>query len=119
MLTLNMIYSRQLPAPNQRGVDTAGEFAFTRNGALLRPPIEEPFPRWKAPAPALRPTWHKRIIAAAVVTALAASGAYVLGRTQDQAASASPACGTTRPTAAASHPVVVGSANFPESQILS
>ncbi|HEX3956269.1 MAG TPA: ABC transporter substrate-binding protein [Trebonia sp.] len=126
MLTLNMIYSRlrtrlqgrQLPIPNQRGVDTAGEFTFTRNGALLQPPIEEPFPHWKPPALAGRPTWHKRIIAAAAMTVLAASGAYVLGRAEDQAASASLPCGMTRPAASASRPVVVGLGVFSESELL-
>jgi osmoprotectant transport system substrate-binding protein len=126
MLTLNMIYSRlrtrlqgrQLPAPNQRGIDTAGEFAFTRNGALLQPPIEKTFPHRETPVPAGRPAWRKRIIAVAAITALAASGAYVLGRAEDQAASASLPCGTTRPAAAAGRPVVVGSANFPESELL-
>jgi glycine betaine/choline ABC-type transport system substrate-binding protein len=126
MLTLSMIYShlrtrlqgRQLPAPNQRGIDTAGEFAFTRNGALLQTPIQETFPHRKAPAPADRSAWHKRIIAAAAMTTLAASGAYLLGRAEDQAAAASLSCGAARPAAAADRPVVVGSANFPESDLL-
>jgi glycine betaine/choline ABC-type transport system substrate-binding protein len=126
LLTLNMIYShlrarlksRQLPAPNQRGTDMAGEFVFTRNGALLRTPIKTTFPQKKAPASASRMAWYKRITAAAVVAALAASGAYVLGRVDDQAAQASIGCGSAKPAAAASHTVVVGSANFPESELL-
>jgi glycine betaine/choline ABC-type transport system substrate-binding protein len=126
MLTLNMIYTHlrsrlqglQLPTPNQRGVDTAGEFAFTRNGALLSKPIEETFPHRKRPAPAGRSAWRKRIIAAAAITALATSGAYVLGRAEDQTASASLRCGTAPPATAVGRPVVVGSANFPESKLL-
>jgi glycine betaine/choline ABC-type transport system substrate-binding protein len=126
MLTLSMIYShlrtrlqgRQLPSPNQRGIDTAGEFAFTRNGALLQTPIEETFPQRKNPAAAGRSAWHRRIIAAGAMTALAASGAYLLGRAEDQAAAASLSCGTARPAAAAGRPVVVGSGNFAESELL-
>jgi glycine betaine/choline ABC-type transport system substrate-binding protein len=121
LLTLHTIYlhlrsrlkSRQLPAPNQRGVDTAGEFVFTRNGALLETPITRIFPTKPA-----APAWRKRIIAAGAVTALALPGAYVLGRLEDQAASASLPCGTARPTAAANRPVVVGSGNFAEAEVL-
>jgi glycine betaine/choline ABC-type transport system substrate-binding protein len=126
MLTLSMIYShlrarlqgRQLPTPNQRGIDMAGELAFSRNGALLSTPIEETFPHLRKPAPTGRRAWRRRIIAAAAVTALAASGAYLLGRAEDQAAAAASGCGTAQPAAAAGRPVVVGSANFPESELL-
>jgi osmoprotectant transport system substrate-binding protein len=52
------------------------------------------------------------------MTALAASGAYLLGRAEDQAAAASLSCGTARPAAAVGRPVVVGSANFAESELL-
>ena len=50
LLTLDTIYSHLrhrlhscgMPAPNQRGVDTAAQFPFARNATLLRPPEDAP-----------------------------------------------------------------------------
>ena len=126
MLTLNMIYaqlrarlrSRRLPAPNQRGTDTVGEFAFTRNAALLPEPLAR-FPR-PEPPPAGRPWRQVLAVAAAAVAAAAVTLAVTRPGGQGagaQASSCSPA--TAMPGSAATRgTVVVGSADFPESELL-
>jgi glycine betaine/choline ABC-type transport system substrate-binding protein len=126
-LTLNMIYSHlrtrlrrcQLPAPNQRGTDTVGEFGFTRNAALLPQPIER-FPRPETP-PAGRPGWRGRVIAAATAGALVAAAVLGTVELKGPGARAAPGpCSTGTPTSSstAKRSVVVGSADFPESSLL-
>jgi glycine betaine/choline ABC-type transport system substrate-binding protein len=131
-LTLNMIYCqlrtrlhrRKLPAPNQRGTDTAGEFGFTRNAALLPQPLDR-FPRQKPPA-ATRLMRHKQIFAIAAAGALAAAATFLTVR---PGASATPppaapcltaptAPNSTAPKGTPQNPVIVGSGNFPESELL-
>lgn len=61
-LPLNLVYlhlrrrlqQRRLPAPNQRGTDTADRYAFTRNAAL--PVLPEPVSQEQAPPSAPKPT---------------------------------------------------------------
>jgi osmoprotectant transport system substrate-binding protein len=131
-LTLNMLYcqlrarlrQRQLPAPNQRGTDTAAEFGFSRNAALLPGPIER-FPRPPAP-PGTRRPWRTALIAAAA--GLAASAVFIVARPGTPSAKAdAAACGSPAPAArsarAGGRPdqkgtVVVGSADFTESEII-
>lgn len=89
-LTLNMIYAHlrfrlrkcQLPAPNQRGTDTAGDFVFAKNAALLPYPIAR-FPR---PQPSMmqrvlrKPVFVTLTMALAVASVtLALLGAAVIG----------------------------------------
>jgi glycine betaine/choline ABC-type transport system substrate-binding protein len=126
-LTLSMIYSHlrarlhscRLPAPNQRGTDTAGEFGFTRNAALLNQPIER-FPRPEA-RPARR-AWPRLIIAAAAAAALAATGGFLIERPSTPSARLI-GSGCSTPIAssegvAARGDVVIGSQDFPESRVL-
>lgn len=123
-LTLNMIYShlrtrlrqRRLPAPNQRGTDSVGEFGFTRNASLLPEPIAR-FPQ----SPPARRTWPRRIAAAAAAAALVAAAVLATAKIIGSGARALPApCGvdTPVPTGTAKNTVVVGSADFPESALL-
>jgi len=83
-LTLTMIYAHlrrrlrkaQLPAPNQRGTDTAGDFVFTRNAALLPYPIER-FPR---PQPSMmrRALKQPALVAAAIAATTTALATFAL-----------------------------------------
>ena len=126
-LTLSMIYSHlrtrlhscRLPAPNQRGTDTAGEFGFTRNAALLNEPIER-FPRPET-QPARR-SWPRLILAAAAAGALAATGGFLLARPDTpEAHLVRSTCNTSMasPSGVATRgDVVIGSQDFPENRVL-
>jgi glycine betaine/choline ABC-type transport system substrate-binding protein len=113
-LSLGLIYSQlrrrlrsgSFPAPNQRGTDTASDFAFTRNAALLPEPIER-FPR--PPPRRRRRRLTRRITAAAAVALLVATGAT---------AATYGGFGTSGPHGPQPVKVVVGSANFPESTLI-
>lgn len=103
------LHRRRLPAPNQRGTDTAGEFGFTRNAALLPEPIQR-FPRPETP-PAALPMRRRRIIAVAGAGALGVAATLSvakLGGSGKQAAH----------TGIAKVSIVVGSANFAESTLI-
>ena len=121
-LTLNMIYAHlrtrlhkcHLPAPNQRGTDTAAEFVFTRNAALLPYSIER-FPRPEPPS-LIRRMVRKPALVTAIVAMIIASSAFArleLGTPAPSCGSGSISGGT-----AAKGEVVVGSGAFPESELL-
>lgn len=123
-LTLNMIYShlrtrlhrRKLPAPNQRGTDTVGEFGFTRNAALLPQPLER-FPRQQPTAARLMR--YKQIFAIAAAGALAAAATFIALRPGATPAQAAPCpAAPAPPKGTAQNRVVVGSGNFPESDLV-
>jgi glycine betaine/choline ABC-type transport system substrate-binding protein len=123
-LTLNMIYSHlrtrlrscRLPAPNQRGTDTAGEFGFTRNAALLPQPIDR-FPRPQKP-PAARPAWHGRAAAAAAAVTLAMAAALITLNLAGRPGTTPCSTAQPAPSSTASGGVVVGADNFPEDCVL-
>jgi glycine betaine/choline ABC-type transport system substrate-binding protein len=120
MLTLHTIYthlrarlrSAQLPEPNHWGTDTAGDFALTRNAAYLEEPIER-FPRPAARPVLARWSWRARIGSVAAAFVLV-GGTYVVARATDGHA---PLCGGTSAGPAATT-VVIGSGDFPESQLV-
>jgi glycine betaine/choline ABC-type transport system substrate-binding protein len=120
-LTLNMIYSRLrtrlrrlgLPAPNQRGTDTVGEFGFTRNAALLPEPIQR-FPRPETPPSPVRPAWRRRIVAAAGAGVLVAVAVLTAARLDGHGAQAA----HIRTVSQAKFSVVVGSGNVPEQTLI-
>jgi glycine betaine/choline ABC-type transport system substrate-binding protein len=130
-LTLHMIYTHlrarlrgaQLPDPNHWGTDTAGDFALTRNAAYLSEPIER-FPR---PAPGLlaRWSWRARIVAIAAAGILV-SGTYALAWASGVGRAAptpttrpAPSCGAaTASRTPATGGVVIGAADFPESELI-
>jgi osmoprotectant transport system substrate-binding protein len=123
-LTLHMIYthlrarlrSAQLPDPNRWGTDTAGEFGLTRNAAYLPEPIER-FPRPVTPTALARWSWRARILAVASVVMLVGA-TYVIARVSAfHRAADTPPCGAAS-TAPATSGVVIGSGDFPESELV-
>jgi glycine betaine/choline ABC-type transport system substrate-binding protein len=120
MLTLHTIYthlrarlrSAQLPDPNHWDTDTAGDFCLTRNAAYLPEPIER-FPRPAPRSPLARWSWRARVLAMAAAVLLVGA-TYLVTR----ATAAAPSlCGGANPGPAASG-VVIGSGDFPESQLI-
>jgi osmoprotectant transport system substrate-binding protein len=115
------LHKCQFPAPNQRGTDTAGEFGFTRNAALLPHPIER-FPRPEAPPPTTRRAWHKRTLTAAAAAAIVMLAAYIwVGPGAPVAQAGASSCGTAKAAPSstnANSKVVIGSGNFTESELL-
>jgi osmoprotectant transport system substrate-binding protein len=123
-LTLHTIYthlrarlrSAQLPDPNHWGTDTAGDFVVTRNAAYLPRPIER-FPRDTPPPALARRPWRARILAAsAAVMLIGATYVITWASGADRAAGPTP-CGTASAAPAAAG-VVIGSADFPESELI-
>jgi glycine betaine/choline ABC-type transport system substrate-binding protein len=119
-LTLNIIYahlrtrlhSSRLPDPNRSDTGTAGDFAFTRNAAYLPGPIDR-FPRTETPPPASRRPWRSRILTATIVAVvMIGAAAYDLLRPTDASATCAPA------TTATAGNVIIGSANFAESEVI-
>ena len=122
MLTLHTIYthlrarlhSAQLPDPNHWGTDTAADFGLTRNAAYLPEPIER-FPR---PAPTGLARWSRHVRVLAVAAAIVLVGAtYVLTQNVFDRAVGASLCGPVSPAPAAPG-VVIGAANFPESELV-
>jgi glycine betaine/choline ABC-type transport system substrate-binding protein len=114
VLTVSEIYKhlrqrlkeRNLPLPLQQGTDTADEFVFSRNAALLPEPLER-FPRPpRRPLDFLLSRRAVAIGASAVLVAGLGAGALYGQRNWFGAAEAS------------SLTVTVGSGNFPESALL-
>jgi osmoprotectant transport system substrate-binding protein len=123
-LTLHMIYthlrvrlrSAQLPDPNHWGTDTAEDFSLTRNAAYLPEPIER-FPRPAPPTALARWSWRARILAAAAAVMLIGA-TYVVARANTSGRAAdTPLCGAAS-TAPATSGVVIGSGDFPESELV-
>ena len=122
MLTLHTIYthlrarlhSAQLPDPNHWGTDTAADFGLTRNAAYLAEPIER-FPR---PAPKGLARWSRHTRVLAIAAAIVLVGAtYVLTQNVFDRAVGASLCGPVSPASAAPG-VVVGAADFPESELV-
>jgi osmoprotectant transport system substrate-binding protein len=125
-LTLRTIYmhlrtklcSARLPEPHHWGTDTAEDFGLTRNAAYLAEPIER-FPRPGSTAVARR-SWRARLLAVtAVVVLIGATYAIARASAFDRAADP-PLCGAPNTASLAPSPggVVIGSADFPESQLV-
>jgi glycine betaine/choline ABC-type transport system substrate-binding protein len=107
--------SAQLPDPSYWGTDTAGDFGLTRNAAYLAEPIER-FPRPGTPALA-RWSWRARILASAAAVVLVSATYIVTWASASGRAADPPPCGTAS-AAPASSGVVIGSGNFPESELV-
>lgn len=128
-LTLHMIYTHlrarlrgaQLPDPNHWGTDTAGDFAFTRNAAYLTEPIER-FPR-AATRGLTRWSWRARIVAI-TTAAMLIGGTYILAWASGVGRAVAtppppPSCGAaTARTTPTTGKVVIGAADFPESELV-
>jgi glycine betaine/choline ABC-type transport system substrate-binding protein len=122
MLTLHMIYthlrarlhSAQLPDPNHWGTDTAADFGLTRNAACLAEPIER-FPR---PAPTGLARWSRHTRVLAIAAAIVLVGAtYVLTQNVFDRAVGASLCGPVS-TAPGAPGVVIGAADFAESELV-
>ncbi len=123
-LTLHMLYTHlrarlhraDLPEPNHWGTDTAEDFGLTRNAAYLPEPIER-FPR-PATSPALaRWSWRARILGVAAAVILVAATFFIARTSAFGRAAVTPQCGVAS-TEPASSGVVIGSGDFPESQLV-
>jgi hypothetical protein len=116
VLTLGEVYThlrrrlrmQGLPMPNHQGTDTADRFGLARNAALLPEPLER-FPRPpRRRLDVLRGKWPRLIAVAAGVLLIVGLPATLI---EDHHLSHGSSNASTVP-------VVVGSANFPESELL-